>query len=633
MPEAESEAWSWPSGSRDTTEFPEVELEASVTFRGHLRAALAVNGIAATDYEAQGAAGLGGEPSRARTYRKMYERLGLLYQRDGRIKLSRFADELQHIEEKVHASISDSKLVLAKTAAGILVRYQLDNPTESSPGVRDCNVHPHFCIWKAMLALENKIHFEEMNRVILRVRDEANIGDAIQKIHTARLSLNGDYSQENEASLEQILGPPVHTNQPAARIAPWYSQAGWGGLLIERNADAEGYRHLVDRVVHILTDVTAYPPEYYRAASEDDWFAYYLGPEQQTEGHESRSSEEYAGSPLEMDLAELKRRIALLGGHYQSSVVDRFHAALNYIPHKHFVILRGTSGTGKSLLARCYARSVHQIDRLSTEDPFLSFCPVRPDWTDPSGLMGFFDVLTGSYVAPPFLRALLAASSNPAISVFVCIDELNLARVEYYLSDLLSAWESREAIVLHSSDTHTEDGLLVPQRVIVPSNFFVIGTINVDETTVGISDKVLDRTMVIDLSDVDTAGYLVHLQAKSPTLEPSINEVGDFLIELQAALVGGGLPIGYRLLEEVIHYYHLRRQDSSINRDGILDEILSQKVLTKLKGSFKARGMLDGLSDIFGGSNSISANLSDCFGLVEGYKSDLEEYGSFHASR
>jgi hypothetical protein len=632
MPEVESESWSWPSGSRDTTEFPEVQVEV-VSLREHLRAALSLKDVSTTDYAAQEEVGLGSQPSRARTYRKMYERLGLLYHRDGQIKLSRFADELRGIEEKVQVSISDLNLVLARTAAGILVRYQLDNPTDTSDAVRDCNVHPHFCIWKAMLALDNKIHFEEMNRVILRVRDESDIGEAIRKIQSARLILGGDYSQADEASFVQNLGDPVHTNQPSARIASWYSQAGWGGLLIERHADSDGYRHFVSGVTHILKDITGYPPQYFRTESEEDWFTYYLGPEQQSESHEVITVEEYEGSPLDIDLDELKRRIELLGGHYQGSIIDRFHTALNYISHKHFVILRGTSGTGKSLLARCYSRAVHRIDRLSTEDPFLSFCPVRPDWTDPSGLMGYFDVLTGSYIAPPFLRALLAAISNPSVSIFVCIDELNLARVEYYLSDVLSAWESREAVILHSSDTHTEDGVLIPQGVVVPRNFFVIGTINVDETTVGISDKVLDRTMVLDLSEVDTEGYLDHLKTKNPSLNASIDELKDFLVEMQIALVGGGLPVGYRLLEEVIHYHHLRRQDSSVESKEILDEMLSQKVLTKLKGSSKASSMLNELANIFGGTNSLEVSLPTCLGLVEGYLEDLEAYGSFHASR
>jgi len=484
-----------------------------------------------------------------------------------------------------------------------------------------------------MLALENKIHFEEMNRVILRVRDDSDIGEAIQKIQTARQILNGGYSKVAEVDLVKHLGDPVHSEQASARIAPWFSQAGWGGLLIEQKSDNSGYRNLAAEVQNILMEITSYPPQNYLAANEEDWFSYYLGPEQLTESNESITFEDYEGAPLDIDLDEMKRRIQALGGHYHDAVIDRFHTSLNYISHKHFVILRGTSGTGKSLLARCYSRAVHKIDMLSTEDPFLSFCPVRPDWTDPTGLMGYFDILAGNYMAPPFLRALMTAIRKPSISIFVCIDELNLARVEYYMSDLLSAWESREALILHSSDTHTEDGLLVPKHIVVPSNFFVIGTINVDETTVGISDKVLDRTMVIDLSDIDTAGYLSHLKTKIPNLGVSIDSLGGFLVVLQAALLIGDLPVGYRLIEEVVRYHHLRLTTGTITSETILDEILCQKVLTKLKGSSKARGMLDELAKIFSGSNPLSVKLPSCLALIEGFKTDLEEYGSFHASR
>ena len=155
--------------------------------------------------------------------------------------------------------------------------------------------------------------------------------------------------------------------------------------------------------------------------------------------------------PTGLDLEDVQSGIKSLGGYYPPEVVERYHIGLNHIPHKHFVILTGLSGTGKTGLATRYARTIHGIDSQEQEDPLLFMCPVRPEWTDPTGLIGYYDVIGDRYVVPPFLEAMLVARDNPSSPVFVCLDEMNLARVEYYFADILSAIESQEAINLHSS--------------------------------------------------------------------------------------------------------------------------------------------------------------------------------------
>ena len=76
-----------------------------------------------------------------------------------------------------------------------------------------------------------------------------------------------------------------------------------------------------------------------------------------------------------------------------NSVTTLHDAALNFLRHKHFVILSGLSGTGKTQLALKYARAARGLNSNSEPDPLIFECPVRPEWTDPTGLTGYFDVL------------------------------------------------------------------------------------------------------------------------------------------------------------------------------------------------------------------------------------------------
>lgn len=214
--------------------------------------------------------------------------------------------------------------------------------------------------------------------------------------------------------------------------------------------------------------------------------------------------------PAILDVMNIRTHIEGLGGHYVDDLVERYHEALNYLPTKHFAILKGLSGTGKTQLALHYARAVHGLG-MGEPDPLLFVVPVRPEWTDPTGLTGYHDVLTNRYVVPPFLEAILVATAYRESPVFVVLDEMNLARVEHYFSDILSAMESGHPIQLHSSSVPLEGstGGEIRAEVAFPPNLFLTGTINVDETTNPVSDKVLDRAVTIDMSAIDRLSGLL----------------------------------------------------------------------------------------------------------------------------
>jgi hypothetical protein len=331
--------------------------------------------------------------------------------------------------------------------------------------------------------------------------------------------------------------------------------------------------------------------------------------------------------PATIPIANIEAAVAGLGGHYPGGEVRRFHAALNFLPHKHFVILSGLSGTGKTQLALKYARAVHGLG-LHAQDPFLFVCPVRPEWTDPTGLTGYYDVLSNRYMVPPFLEAVLLATAHRRSPVFVVLDEMNLARVEYYFSDVLSAIETEEALQLHAHGVPLEgsNGTTVPAALPLPPNLYIVGTINIDETTNPVSDKVLDRAVVIDMTAVDLPGFFAGLEAREPALGEARAACEGHLVAAQQVMAAHGLGFGYRVAEEAVRYHAFSAAHMAAPAAGVTDDLMVQKVLVKLRGGERQRPLLTGLRRALDGlprSQDFIAKLT----------ADLDEFGSFQASR
>ncbi len=154
---------------------------------------------------------------------------------------------------------------------------------------------------------------------------------------------------------------------------------------------------------------------------------------------------------------------------------------------KRFVLLAGLSGSGKTKLAMLVAKW------LSENDDQMAVVAVGADWTSNESVLGYRDALNAERYCSPSngaLDILIRANLDPERPYFLIMDEMNLSHVERYFADLLSSFESGEPIALHSADSMI-DG--VPPRLSVPRNLFIVGTVNVDETTYMFSPKVLDR--------------------------------------------------------------------------------------------------------------------------------------------
>lgn len=258
---------------------------------------------------------------------------------------------------------------------------------------------------------------------------------------------------------------------------------------------------------------------------------------------------------------------------------------------------------------------------------------VRPDWTDSRGLLGYYNPITEQYMSTPFLRLLLRADDELARAkreersphpFFVVLDEMNLARVEHYFSDFLSALESGEPLDLHDIEeiaTLDEDaGLAIPRKLNVPENLFFVGTVNVDESTVMFSPKVLDRAFTIELTDVDLEGFAgraprssdLDLAAWDGRLSPEQcrkperadwREFAELLdgalvtevLQVHKLLAVQGRHFGYRVANEVARFVLLATQqarDPEAAAWEALDFAILQKVLVKLHGTQAELGVL-----------------------------------------
>ena len=248
-----------------------------------------------------------------------------------------------------------------------------------------------------------------------------------------------------------------------------------------------------------------------------------------------------------------------------------------------------------------------------TANARTAFISVRADWTDNRSMLGYYNPLTGVYVPTELLRLVLHAFDHPDEPHFVILDEMNLAKVEYYFSDFLSAMESGSEMVLHDAgDGVTAEikggELPIPERLRVPANLFFTGTVNVDETTYMFSPKVLDRSNVIEFHDVDLRAYAGQAAAEraasgwrrsrpgraaeAPRRAQRVGRSGrlrdpqrvgkERLLAIHDRLALHHLHFGYRVANEVARYMNLAREHLGPDAEAdALDLQLLQKVLAQ----------------------------------------------------
>lgn len=268
---------------------------------------------------------------------------------------------------------------------------------------------------------------------------------------------------------------------------------------------------------------------------------------------------------------------------FPPTLIARLDASLWSNPRRHFAVLAGLSGAGKTLLARSYALALWSGE----DEPHdgLYTLPVQPGWHDPVSLFGYIHPLSSdTYVRTGFLEFLLRASADPARPYTVVLDEMNLSHPEQYLAPLLSAMETGDDIELHTFDRDIGG---VPPRLAYPSNLVIIGTVNMDETTHGLSDKILDRAAVLEFWDVDIDAYPGWARA---SLAPAIvDQVRTVLGQLGAVLRPVRLHFGWRSIGDILGYIHAANAAGVIDPHTALDHAIFSKILPKLRGEDSKR--------------------------------------------
>ena len=287
------------------------------------------------------------------------------------------------------------------------------------------------------------------------------------------------------------------------------------------------------------------------------------------------------------------------GFFYEKKDLVNFFLSLKTKP---FVILSGISGTGKTKIVQWFAESLGATE----ENGQFTLIPVRPDWSDSSDLLGYVN-LQGEFQERPLIKVLENADANPNRPYFVVLDEMNLARVEYYFSDFLSVIESRK----------WKDGKIVTSPVLpesitnkyitIPSNVYIIGTVNMDETTHPLSKKVLDRANTIEFNTVnlDYFNFLMDVEEKEAEIasnrsleteylhlkecfkdnEDLVRNISSILIEINKILESVGAQVGYRIRDEICFYMAYNEQGKLLSFDEALDYQIYQKILPRLAGS------------------------------------------------
>lgn len=332
---------------------------------------------------------------------------------------------------------------------------------------------------------------------------------------------------------------------------------------------------------------------------------------------------------------------------------------------KPFMLLAGISGTGKSRIVRKLAQATvteklqraygyegtdFANERWTLHSPAnFELIQVKPNWHNSMDVIGYLsNIPSPHYVFTPFIEFIVKAWQHPEVPFLLCLDEMNLAPVEEYFAEFLSAIESRSFEdkeymtdpIIKPFNSFGEDvakmmvNTLLPnftaadknsflgkvvdhfetKGLTLPKNLIVIGTVNMDETTFSFSRKVLDRAMSVEMNEVDYDSFLTnttdddlraivkafenndtdlnallvdrHIEAKE--IIDELGEDAEFAIDylkcINAMLEGTPFKLGYRAANEALIYLQASHEFGQTDRIAALDSFTLMKILSRIEG-------------------------------------------------
>ncbi len=329
----------------------------------------------------------------------------------------------------------------------------------------------------------------------------------------------------------------------------------------------------------------------------------------------SHTIEDSIYTPLDFEIADFINVCVKSKLNFSSLLIHRFIASLTSKP---FVLLTGLSGSGKTKIAQSFVKWICE------NESQYKIIPVGADWTNREPLLGYPNGLNAEeYITPDSgaLNLIIEASKveNADKPYFLILDEMNLSHVERYFADFLSVMESDDKISLYSGSARKDlDGTEIPNEIFWSKNLFIIGTVNIDETTYMFSPKVLDRANTIEFRvdetniksffDLPSKIDLSVLERKGASMAQSFLEISrdneierddeysDVLVKFFNELKKVGAEFGYRTAVEMLLLIKKLNMISEISKNESIDIAVMQKLLPKLHGSrSKISKVLDAL--------------------------------------
>lgn len=294
--------------------------------------------------------------------------------------------------------------------------------------------------------------------------------------------------------------------------------------------------------------------------------------------------------------AVLKNNAKACGLNFNSDDLINFYIS---VKSSRLTIIEGISGTGKSKLVDLYGRTLGLDD-----NGHMLIVPVSPGWTDDTDILGYLDNSSMQYKESSIglVSFLVEASKYPDKPFLVCFDEMNLAKVEYYFAQFISILENdvnnrilriynpKEEINVTNADEY-------PAEIRLGENIIFCGTINVDESTYRLSDKVLDRANLIKLQDSDFSVYdderpvfiVVDVTlVDKPKAQGLTDDELSLLDELNEKLknVNPRFCFAHRVVNQISRYLDaIPENDIDYTREKALDKLIVQKILPKVRGT------------------------------------------------
>ena len=277
------------------------------------------------------------------------------------------------------------------------------------------------------------------------------------------------------------------------------------------------------------------------------------------------------------------------------------------------MILQGMSGTGKTSIALAFEEFIGNP---------TTVIAVQPVWKERSDLIGYYNEFTKKFNETPLLKELYRSNFSDQIFIIV-LDEVNIARIEYYFAEFLSLLEypnvDQRTIEITNDCWPKDPKLLVEGRLKIRSNVYFLGTANNDESTFSISDKVYDRAMVMNLDNKakrfeandqgpvkishENFENLAKAALKSFNRYESIAEKSNKINRL--IISNFGITFGNRMMNQLKNYVPLYVACGG-NEDEAFDDFVAKKILRKLeskdtlKVSSAIPSFIDGLNVAFG---------------------------------